>query len=373
MEPVTHILTGACLARAACNRKAAYATLTMAVAAEFPDIDTLWSLRGPVEAFAHHRGITHTFLGIPFEAAFLVGLVYALHRWRVARAARDPKAVSRPLTKAPVRWGWLYGAAVLALLSHIALDWTNNYGVRPFFPFNPHWYVGSLVFIFDPLLFVVLLLALGLPSIFRLVSSEIGARRMPFRGRGFAVAALLFIAAYDVARLVEHDRAVAIAAQQTIDPPAAADGTESTSSQPLTAGRVLANPDPLSLFRWYTVTDYGPVYGLGEVDTRTRSFSPAQGTEAKPGSDAATRAAEASRLGRVYLDWSPMPLVSVSRPESDAETGTEVTFRDPRFMGDTPLLHRDDRSPLTGTVLLDRSNRVVYESLDGKSGAAGAR
>ena len=60
MEPVTHILTGVCLARTGLNRRAAYATLTMAVAAEFPDIDTLWGLRGPVEGFAHHRGNTHT-------------------------------------------------------------------------------------------------------------------------------------------------------------------------------------------------------------------------------------------------------------------------------------------------------------------------
>lgn len=334
----------------------------MAVAAEFPDIDTLWGLRGPVEGFTHHRGITHTFLGLPFEAVFVVGLVYALHRWRVARTAGDSKLAGRPpLTKAPVRWGWLYGFALVAVLSHILLDFTNNYGVRPFFPFNPHWYAASIVFIFDPALFGVLLLALGLPSIFRLVSAEIGARQQPFRGRGFAITALLLIGLYESARVVEHNRAVEIASQQTVDAPAGA------LSQPLVPGRVLASPDPLSLFRWYTVADYGPVYGLGEVDTQTRSFSPAQGTEAKPGGDPATRAAEGSPLGRAYMDWSPMPLVSVSRPENEAETGSEVVFRDPRFMGDVPLLHRNGHTPLTGTVVLDSGNRVVEERLDGSA------
>ena len=68
MEPVTHILTGACLSRAGLNRRAAYATLTMAIAAEFPDIDTLWSLRGPIAGFQHHRGITHTFVGLPVRS-----------------------------------------------------------------------------------------------------------------------------------------------------------------------------------------------------------------------------------------------------------------------------------------------------------------
>src|SRR6202041_2036009 len=104
MEPVTHMLTGACLSRTGLNRRAAYATLTMAIAAEFPDIDTLWSLRGPIEGFQHHRGITHTFLGLPFEAALIVAGVYAWHRWRVRRA-RATTTASRPLTGAPVRWG----------------------------------------------------------------------------------------------------------------------------------------------------------------------------------------------------------------------------------------------------------------------------
>ena len=56
MEPVTHILTGAVLARAGLNRKAAYMTVAMAIAAEFPDIDTVWSALGPVTGFEHHRG-----------------------------------------------------------------------------------------------------------------------------------------------------------------------------------------------------------------------------------------------------------------------------------------------------------------------------
>jgi hypothetical protein len=51
-NPITHFLTGACLARAGFNRKAAYATLAMTLAAEMPDLDTLWGFRGPVAAFS---------------------------------------------------------------------------------------------------------------------------------------------------------------------------------------------------------------------------------------------------------------------------------------------------------------------------------
>ncbi len=92
MEPVTHLLTGACLSRTGFNRRAAYATLTMVVAAEFPDVDTLWALRGPIDGLQHHRGITHTFLGLPLEAALIVAAVYGLHRWRLRRAEAKAKA-----------------------------------------------------------------------------------------------------------------------------------------------------------------------------------------------------------------------------------------------------------------------------------------
>ncbi len=190
MEPVTHLLTGACLSRAGLNRRAAYATLTMVVAAEFPDIDTLWALRGPVEGLQHHRGITHTLLGLPFEAALVVGGVYAWHRWRVARAG------AKPLTVAPVRWGVLYGLALVALLSHLLLDYTNNYGLRPFFPFNDRWYAASIVFIFDPAMFAMLLGALVAPVLFGLVSAEVGAKKQPFAARGWAIAALLGVVAW---------------------------------------------------------------------------------------------------------------------------------------------------------------------------------
>ena len=116
MEPVTHVLTGACLARAGFNRRAAYATITLMVAAEMPDVDTVWSWLGPIEGFAHHRGITHTFLGLPFEAAILVGAVYGLHRWRMLHAEKAEQSsnpVPKPLNIAPVRWVCCMGARSL--------------------------------------------------------------------------------------------------------------------------------------------------------------------------------------------------------------------------------------------------------------------
>ena len=96
MEPVTHLLTGACLARAGFNRKTALATATMTLAAEAPDIDILGNFRDPVFGFAHHRGFTHSFLGLPLVAALVLALVYGV--WRIrGKKTQDPDL--------PPRWG----------------------------------------------------------------------------------------------------------------------------------------------------------------------------------------------------------------------------------------------------------------------------
>ena len=393
MEPVTHVLTGACLARAGFNRRAAYATLAMALGAELPDIDSLWAFRGPIEALQHHRGITHTFLGIPFEAAVIVLVVYGVHRWREARYARRPRpvaigdhvAVQRRLTAAPIRWGLLYGFSIVALLSHLLLDYTNNYGLRPFYPFNPHWYAASIVFIFDPIIFVLLLMGLLVPALFRLVNAEVGARRQPFTARGWPIAALLLIVVLWGVRWIEHDRAMQLAMSQSLAAPAPPENGGSTaapSQQPnqapvpryLSPVGALASPDLLSIFRWYTVTDFGPLYQLERVDTREQTIEATEGTYEKPDRTAAVIAAENSRLGRAYLDWSPMPLLTVDTSRAAVEQamaqadepvlpgGTVVTFRDPRFMR---VASSDGTSPLSGVVVLDQQDRVVLESMSG--------
>jgi inner membrane protein len=46
--------------------------------------------------------------------------------------------------------------AYLAGLLHIFLDYTNNYGVRPFLPFSDHWYYGDFIFVIDPWIWLIL-------------------------------------------------------------------------------------------------------------------------------------------------------------------------------------------------------------------------
>ncbi len=337
MEPVTHMLTGAVLSRAGLNRRAAYMTFAMVIAAEFPDIDTLWRVGGPLTAFAHHRGITHTFVGLPVEAALIVGGFWLAHRLRRNR---------RPAKRAPVNWAWLYGGVMLALLSHLLLDWTNNYGVRPFFPFNPRWYAGSFVFIFEPVLFAILLLALVMPALFGLINAEVGARRAAFRGRPSAIAALIGIALLYALRYGEHAKALALTAQNA----------------PAEFVRASASPYPIDPFKWHIVQDDGDRYELQTVHTRTGLFdasSPAD-TIYKPAATLPALVAKRSFLGQVYLDWSQYPVLNeASDTSAPNHPLTSVTFSDARFYYDVGFFHGRPQGgappPLSGTVLLDMS------------------
>lgn len=389
MEPVTHLLTGACLARTGFHRRVAYATAAMAVAAEFPDIDTVWRLRGPVSGFEHHRGITHTFLGVPFEAGLLLLAVFA---WDAARNRRRSAGDggNRPLPgPVPRRWGALYGLLVLAMLSHLLLDYTNNYGLRPFFPFNDRWYAGSIVFIFDPLIFAILLAGLLPPAMFRLVGREVGADKGSVPGSGWARAALAGVCLLWGVRTYEHGRALDLAERTTLRAPANGSVTDDPLPEPdigsrsadagdlpvspgqarplLQPLRASASPDPLSIFRWYTAVDFGPVYQVGLVDSRVGTSVPGR-LLIKPEPTPSLDAAERSRLGRIYLDWSSMPFINVDRGEAQVPGAQTILFEDPRFMGEIPVLDRKGPPPLSGEVVLRPDGTVLAEGMDGQYG-----
>jgi inner membrane protein len=346
MEPITHLMTGVCLARAGFNRKAAYAAIAMTVAAEAPDLDSLWAIDGPVAAFQHHRGWTHTFLGIPFEAAIVVGAIWLFHRWRTRRAPSN-----KPL-KAPIRWGLLYCFSLLALLSHLLLDWTNNYGLRPFFPFNPRWYAGSFVFIFEPVLFLILLIALIAPSLFGLIGSEVGVRKPPFGGRSWAIAALLGMVVVWTVRFVEHQKALQLA--QAGD----------YNGAPVL--RVAADPHPINPFLWQTIVETPQSYQISSADTFNNILANSDQAEIiyKPPTTLATLVAKRSWLGEVYLDWSQYPVVTETGTDPDGLT--TVSFRDLRFLYDTPFFSGRQKTPLSGAVYVNADRRVVRMEMDGR-------
>jgi len=395
MEPVTHFLTGACIGRAGLNRKTAYATLAAVLAAEAADLDVFWGLRGPVEELKHHRGITHTFIGAPLVAGLVVGGIWLLHRWREGRrkrklvgmevsgllpfrqkegermghpaAANDPGApVPFGLRQQPVHWGWLYGTALIAALSHLLLDWTNNYGLRPFFPFDPRWYAGSFVFIAEPVLWGLLLLALVVPWLFGLVAGEIGARRQPFRGQGWAIFALTGMVLLGCWRWAEHAHA------QTL--------MENTQVATAPVKRVALEPYPVNPFRWHAILETADFYQTAEIDTRTGEIDsdPQRDVLFKPPATAATEVAKRTPLGQVYLDWGTWAVVRDVGQEPVAgmdvpqllpnRQWTTVEFTDLRF-GYSYLSsgRATGRSPLSGYVYVVDWRDDAGEAMGGRA------
>ncbi len=269
---------------------------------------------------------------------------------QTGRRARQPAPRARGAQ--PVRWGLLYGFAIVALLSHILLDWTNNYGVRPFFPFNPRWYAGSFVFIFEPIMFVVLLAGLVAPALFGLVGGEVGARKERFRGRGWAIFALVSVA------LLWGWR-----------------GWEKVSANRLALGgdyggfeivRARLSPYPVTPFTWHAVIETADFYQLATIDTWTGRVATSSQEDVfhKPASTLAALEAKRSWLGQVYLDWSQDPVVTDSGPDADGIS--EVSFRDLRFMYDVSAMHGRESPPLMGTVFVNSNRQVVRMEMDGR-------
>jgi inner membrane protein len=341
LEPVTHFLTGACLGRAGFNRKTALATATMTLAAEAPDLDVLSRFRGPVFGFAHHRGFTHSLLGLFLVSGFVVGFMYLLWRLR-GRPIKDPKL--------PPRWGMLFLFAYIAGLSHLLLDYTNNYGLRPFWPFWEKWYSWDIVFIFEPVMFGLLMLGLIVPSLFSLINEEVGARDRGPKGRVAAIAALVGVLLMYGVRDYEHRRAVEAMNARTYQ-----------SADPV---RASAYPTMINPFQWYGVAETRDFFALVPVDSRIPEVDPRSQMELryKPEETPVTLAAKRSYLGRIYLDWAAYP---ITETEALDNGGYLVEFEDLRFWYSGYVLSGLRRGgggkPLSAGVELNHSLQVVAD------------
>ncbi|MEQ1581652.1 MAG: metal-dependent hydrolase [Steroidobacteraceae bacterium] len=124
----------------------------MIIGSNLPDADFLYSAAtgSKLDYLLQHRGYTHTVLGaVVFAALALTGLALWLRSRHIPWSSGDSK--------------YLFALALLAPLLHIALDFTNSYGVHPFWPVRNDWFYGDAVFIVEPLLW-----ATAVPLVFTL-------------------------------------------------------------------------------------------------------------------------------------------------------------------------------------------------------------
>ena len=337
------MLTGAAMARAGFNRKTAFATTTMVLAAEAADVDVLWEFKGSIAALQHHRGITHSFVGAPFIAAAVLLLVYGLHRIR-GNVRRKGKPRLRP------RWGFLYLCALIAALSHLWLDYTTAYGIRLFEPFNFRWYSWDLVYIVEPLMLVALIAGLTLPSLFGMINQEIGARNTGAAGRGWAVFALVCLALIWGVRGYEHHRAVT--------------AMNSFLYHEAVPVRAAAYPYVVNPFRWHGVVETANFFETVPVNSLAPDIDLTSGIVFyKPIETPAMKAAKRSYFGRVYLDWAAFPFL---RQQTMIAGDNLVNFQDLRY-----TYPGNERSPLSGFVLLSPDLRVKDEGMNSSRTRAG--
>jgi inner membrane protein len=326
------------MGRAGLNRKTALATLTLTLAAEAPDLDIIARFWGRTFGFAHHRGFTHSLLGVPLVAIVVVGFVYLVWRLR-GRKTKYPDL--------PPRWGLLFFYACLAGVSHILLDFTNNYGVRPFWPFLEKWYSWDIVFIVEPIMLGLLFLGLIVPALFSLIDKEVGARSRRPRGRVAAWLALTGVILMWGVRDFEHRRALNALEARTYN-----------GADPL---RASAYPTMFNPFRWYGVIETPAFFALAPVDSLATEVDPEERMEFhyKPEETPITMAAKKSYAGRVFLDWAQYPITETEVLER-SEEGYIVHFQDLRYVQAPGAFRRDrDRRILSIGVMLDKNLHVV--------------
>jgi len=330
MDNLTHSLVGLMMARAGLNRLGAGATTLVIVSANLPDIDLAAAIGGRLQYLEYHRGWTHSFALAPLMA------LLPLPIWWLARRKRGagPKALL---------YAWLAG--LLGVLSHLALDSWNSYGVRLMLPFSDAWYRLDWVYIVDLWIWAILLIGTLGPLLVRLVDTEIGVRRRPGRVGAWVVLALLcgFIAL----RAELHSQAVSALDSRMYD---------ARSPQ-----RIAAMPGPFVPWRWTGLVETDRAWHVVPVDL-LREFDPDQGRALlKPEESLPQEGAiRASHTGHVFLGFTRFPYWRAT-PSPNLEGGTLIRVSDLRF-------GLPEDSPFSASFEFDSVGHLVYEGFAGLGG-----
>jgi inner membrane protein len=329
MDNITHTLAGFAISQAGFNRKTRYATLAIVIGSNLPDIDSVSGFWGSVAYLEHHRGITHSIVGVVVLGIALAAAVYLLGR------RGRPRKLGPPLDGR-----WLLMACMVTTGSHLLLDFTNSYGVRPFLPFSSHWYAWGIEPILDPLLWLVLIAGLGLPALFQLISEEVGARKTGFQTG--AIFSLCTIVALWGLRDFSHRRALNM--------------LDSVSYRQSAPKRFGAFPTFANPFEWTGVVETSQVFYVLPVNVIRSGLDPQVARlfhKSQP--SPALRAALVTRTARVFVDFARFPWSEVI----PTEAGDTVIVRDLRFQSANAR-----RGGFAIRIQLDRQLHVRSQQFD---------
>jgi inner membrane protein len=288
MDNLCHTLVGAAFGEAGLKHRVRHGNAILMVAANIPDVDVLGFVTS-TPAVAIRRGWTHGLL-----AQALLPVLFSLAIVGVERVFAGPSAPRSRLRP-------LLLLSYIGVLSHVGLDWLNNYGVRLLMPWSNEWFYGDSIFIVDPFLWLVLAAGVWL------------ARR---RARNLAAVAAIGLACIYIAGMVWSARAARREVrdawiEQRGGPPHA-----------LMVGPAFANP-----LRRVIIVDAGDAYYSGAFEwLPTRIAFNGRVVPRLDQHPAVVRAREHPDI-RAVLVWARFPYYEVE----PVMEGTRVTVRDMRF------------------------------------------
>lgn len=284
-----------------------------ALAAAFPDIDSLVQPFGDFVYLRHHRGITHSVLLAPLWAA-LLAVLFA--RWFEATRERAGG------------WKAFYLPALGALLIHIAGDWITQFGTMMLAPLSDARFGLGAMFIIDLAFTGILVGALVLAAL-------VPRRRWP--------AALGLAAASAWVALAWVGKQEAEAAART-----------HAQAQGIRAEAIESMPRPASPFNWTLAVFDGRDYHLAHVNTRRQE--PLQA-----GADAFfVRRLSAPYLPVAQAQWVRLPRFGgEGTPAWVLDAWEHEAFATFRWFAQVP-------------VLIEASERVAPQATAAGAGAAAA-
>ena len=295
MDNLTHSLVGALLGQMGLKEKTGLAMPTLIIAANLPDLDAGCAIYG-IESLSMRRGITHGPIALILVPVLLWALMIGFDRWQAWRG-------KRPAGRLPVHKGWLLALAYIGCLSHPALDWLNNYGVRLLEPFSPRWFYGDSIFIIDLWIWI----ALGV-SVWLSLRRE---RRGVANWQRPAWIGFTVVCGYILANGL-----ITGAAERMASGALEASGRK--------GALVVASPPPLAFWKrviyWRTADRYGIASFVPGVGGNVDLTGSPTGMD-DPRIDSWTKTDPAARA---FLFWSRMP---VAEKDGDA-----ILLRDQRFM-----------------------------------------
>ncbi|MGB9430880.1 MAG: metal-dependent hydrolase [Candidatus Acidiferrum sp.] len=324
MDIATHTLASYALVRGFFPHRRWPLILGMLVAGTLAGIDLLSAFFGPSAYFAAHRSYTHSLLGT--VAVIVLALLFTRY---LARKQSEPfLPLILPLT--------------LAAGLHVVLDLFQSEGVALLSPFRPARFAMDWLPSIDPWILAILIAGILVPELFRLVTSEIGAKQNSPRGRNGAIVALALIALYIGARALLHSGSIA--------------SLEAHSYHGESARRVGAFPDALSITTWHGVVETESFLCLAEVPSGPgKSFDP-ESAEClhKPEPSPELDAAQRTHVSNEYLRSVPFPRAIVAKTED----GYEVVIRSARDLAENEIYHR-----VAARILLDSQFAITSQDL----------